>query len=135
MTKRQLEKLAESLGFTLHDAPGYVGAHRRHADGRLQQMHLFWWRNDKIAAQRDLPKAYLVVDPTLDQTGGQPTPNSYGSQGRFRVPLVDWPSTQQALRTWADVVAEFNEVFGTAFDAPLDDGVDAIRKLPGRYRI
>ncbi|RIT36759.1 hypothetical protein D2E76_15995 [Mycobacteroides abscessus] len=131
-----MSALAESHGFTLHEAPGYVvGAHRRHADGRLQQMHLFWWRNDKIAAQRGIPRAYLVVDPTLDQAGGKPTPNSYGSEGRFRIPLVAWPSEEQAMRPWEDVVAEFGAVFGAAFDAPLQVGSEAIRELPARYMI
>lgn len=135
VTKRQVERLAESHGFTLHDAPGFIGAHRRHADGRFQQVHLFWWRNDKIAAQRGIPRAYLVVDPTLDQESGQPTARSCGSVGRYRIPLVEWPSAEQAVRKWDDVVAEFGEVFGAAFDAPLDVGTEALRKLPDRYLI
>lgn len=135
VTSRQMEKLAASCGFTLHMAPGFVGAHRRHRDGRFQQMHLFWWRNDKVAAQHGIPRAYLLVDPTLDQDGGQPTPNSYGSLGRFRIPLVEWPSQDQPWRTWGDVATEFRKVFGAAFDAPLDVGTEAIRGLPERYQL
>ncbi|WP_134081077.1 hypothetical protein [Mycobacteroides salmoniphilum] len=129
-------RLAESHGFTLHDATGFVAGHRWHEDGRFQQVHLFWWRNDKIAEQRGIPRAYLVVDPTLNLgSGQQPTDNSYGSVGRYRIPLVEWPSTVQEMRKWDDVAAEFSEVFGPAFDAPLEVGTESMRKLADRYRI
>lgn len=124
----KIRKLAASHGFTEQDVPGFIGFHRTHSDGRRQVLNVFWWSNDKHAAEAGIPRYYLVFDvsPGARETGG-----------RFRLPMVAWPAApgEQTIRPWADVVTEFEEVILPLFDCSEVEARALTRGLGNRYRI
>lgn len=126
--ENKIRKLAASHGFEEHSAPGFVGFHRTHPDGRRQVMNIFSWSNDKHAAEAGIPRYYLVFDISL---------GACDAGGRFRLPMVEWPAApaEQTIRPWADVAAEFEEVFLPLFDSPEDKAHELTRGLGDRYRL
>lgn len=54
---RTLMAAVPGPSFTEYEEPGFVGFHRRHPDGRMQQAHVFWWGNKEIAAEAGIPAA------------------------------------------------------------------------------
>lgn len=66
LTANRACKLLEPHGFAHHEAPGFIGFHRTHPDGRKQLLHLFSWSNPKHAAAQDIPHSYVVVAPMID---------------------------------------------------------------------
>lgn len=123
----KIRKLAASHGFVEHDEPGFIAFHRTY-DGRHQVLNVFSWANDKHAAAAGIPRYYLVFDvsPGIREAGG-----------RFRLPMVAWPAPpdKQAIRPWADVVAEFEEVFLPLFNSSEDEARELTRSLGWRYRL
>ncbi|MFV8227252.1 hypothetical protein [Mycolicibacterium fortuitum] len=125
---QSLRKLVTSHGFVEHHSPGFVGFHRRHDDGREQNLSAFWWANAKHAAAKGIPRSYMVV--CLDPGGG-------AGDGRFRLPLVRWPAPVegQTRRPWAEVATEFEDVFWPIYDLPAAEGRELIAALGDRYQI
>lgn len=127
--ERQVASLIHGHGFTRTQEPQYcVGYRRRHSDGRAQLLGVFWWAKKKLgAADSRSPKAYLVVCPNLDDD------QDHGA--RYRLPLVDWPSSKQRRRPRHEVVDEFQAVFLYAFDAPSEVGHKKLHGLDDRYLV
>lgn len=74
-----------------------------------QRLDVFRWSNSlDYATLNGIPRSYLVLCLTLH---GQTEDG-----GRWMLPLVEWPSDEQPLRPWDDVVEEFDEVFAPLFD-------------------
>ncbi|MBO0883241.1 MAG: hypothetical protein J2P17_23475 [Mycobacterium sp.] len=124
-TEKQIVSMVAGTGFRLTPEPGFVSFRRKHPDGRRQLLRVFWWSNKKVAAKKAIPNAYLVVCLGLDQDERE--------ESRHRLPLVDWPSTTQAVRPWSDVAGEFTTVFMDALNAPSADGHRKLNQLGDRY--
>ncbi|CPV66396.1 Uncharacterised protein [Mycobacteroides abscessus] len=124
----KIRKLAANHGFVEHEARGVIGFHREHSDGRRQGLGVFWWSNDKHAAEAGIPRYYLVLDVS---------PGVPDAGGRFRLPMVAWPAApaDQTIRPWADVVAEFEEVFLPLLDSPVAQAPELTRALGNRYSL
>lgn len=124
----KMRALAARHGFVEHPAPGFLGFHRTHADGRWQGLNVFWWSNAQHAAALGIPRYYMVFDIA---------PAASAPGGRFRLPMVVWPAAlaEQDVRPWPDVVAEFEEVFLPVFDAPESRGRELVEDLSARYQI
>lgn len=120
-------------GFEEHPAPGFVGFHRTHSDGRAQVLQVFWWQNAKYAAAADIPRYYMVLDVSI----GSLCPRGAGASGRFRLPMVAWPAVPglQVVRRWMDVAAEFESVFLSLYDLPAAEGLRRLHGLDDRYQI
>lgn len=120
--KTKILELGALYEFKESPREGFIGMSRRAGgpDGFYEQrLDVFRWHNDAVAETSGIPRAYLVLCLTL-----------HGSQedgGRWRLPLVEWPSEEQPLRTWDDVVSEFDDVFAPLFDVH--------ERLGSRYRL
>lgn len=123
-TEQQILSMVDRHGFVRTDHQRLIGFRRRHRDGRDQFLGLFSWSGRKIAQARGIPAAYLVVCLGLDQAE---------ECARYRLPLVDWPSTTQTQRPWRDVATEFKDVFIAALDADLAAGHRKLNGLGDRY--
>lgn len=123
-TEKQVTALGAECGFDPSPRRGFVGLARVREDGYYQRLDIFWWSNRKHAAAHGIPRAYLVICPAL---------NGWGEVGRWRLPLVDWPSEEQATRPWTDVAGEFKEVFLPILDAPLHEARLRLARLDDRY--
>ena len=126
-SKKQVIALAREHGFTQDPDPGLICFRRTHPDGRQQMLRVFWWSNKKFAATLGIPNAYIVVCPGIDQ--------DHHEDGRFRLPLVEWPSSEQLRRSPHEVLEEFRNVFIKALDAPSAQAHEAFQGLGGRYRL
>lgn len=128
----QFRRLATTHGFLEHPAPGFIGFHRIHPDGRSQSLNVFWWQNAKHAAAAGIPRYYMVLDVSI----GSLT-HGAGATGRFRLPMVTWPAapSSQLVRPWTDVAAELEEVFLPLYDLPEAEGSRRLRRLDDRYQI
>jgi hypothetical protein len=124
-TEKQITSMVDGHGFRMTPEPGFVSFRRTHPDGRPQLLRVFWWSNKKIAAERGIPNAYLVVCLSLDQDERE--------EGRYRLPLVDWPSPDQVRRSWRDVAKEFTRVFMDALNASSDEGHRKLDSLGDRH--
>jgi len=110
----RLHQLLSDHGFQPVPTPGFIAGSK---PGR--SVALFTWASDRHAIASLTPRRYLVVAPQTE---------SGHELGRWRLPLVAWspnlPIAEQAPRPWAEVTAEFAEVFAPALD--LDD--DTLRR-------
>ena len=95
-SQKQLEPTLTKYGFTYVEEPGFHSFHRVHRDGSDQYVRFFTWSNKAHAAKQGIPRAYLVVAM---------------QEGRFRLPLVQWPSTEQSRVPFATVLEELESVF------------------------
>lgn len=140
-SQRQIASLLASTAFAPQDAPGFEAFTRHHPrDGRRQIIRIFTWSStrhaDDAEGNPERPRAYLCIDPVLDADTGD-------AEARYRLPLVEWPSApedrspakDQARRPWADVAAEFREVYLRALDEPFPAGQARLRALPDRYHL
>lgn len=124
VTEKQVLSLGKAHGFTSSPRRGFVGLERQRADGVNQRLDVFWWSNPKIADAHGTPRSYLVLCPTLD--GG-------AEAGRWKVPLVEWPSDGQPTRRWADVADEVSRVIMPIMDGPVEMSVARLEGLDERY--
>lgn len=128
---KQIRRMITPHGFKQFDNPGFLGFRRVHADGRSQGLSVFTWSNDKIAFAEGIPRSYLVLCMALGSENG-----SGGVGGRYRLPLVHWPSEDQPIRPWAEVIREFRSVFMPMYDGSEAEGVRLLANLdPWRYQI
>lgn len=84
------------LGFEEYETPGFLAFSYGPNDLRV-----FTWSNRKVADRDGIPRSYAVL------CFGFGTPDQF----RVRVPLVEWPSAEQAKRPWPEVQAEIETVF------------------------
>lgn len=110
MSVKRVTDLLESHGFTLNPRPGFLGFSRTHNEV-VQYIDFFRWSNKKNAESAGIPRTYLVL--CISRNGER-----YEDSGRWRLPLVEWPSDEQPVRKWSDVVDEFNEIFMPLLDSP-----------------
>lgn len=109
-------------GFQPSERLGFVGMNRITAENVEQRLDIFQWSNPAVADRDGIPRAYLVI--CLSLTGG------LEDSGRWRLPLVEWPSERQETRPWEDVVEEFNEIVSPLLLVPW-----AVSKIPESYRL
>ncbi|MGP5048092.1 hypothetical protein [Glutamicibacter ardleyensis] len=95
-SQKQLEPTLAKYGFTYFEEPGFHSFHRVHRDGSDQYVRFFTWSNKAHAAKQGIPRAYLVI---------------VLREGRFRLPLVQWPSVEQPRVPFASVLEELESVF------------------------
>jgi len=103
VSRKQLEPMLNRHGFSYFETPGFHSFRRAHPDGSDLMVYFFTWSNERHAARTGVPRAYLVVVLL---------------EGRFRIPLVDWPSEAQARRPVKEVLEELEEVFLNTLDLP-----------------
>lgn len=122
-TKKRLEALLRDRGLTVFDDPGFISGRD---EQRSLEVSLFTWGGADHAEQYLIPRHYLVVCM---------------QGGRWRLPTVEWepflPQAEQHSRPWADVLAEFDEVFLPMFDggpAPTSERYTLERGLTERLR-
>lgn len=128
VTANQARMLFESHGFVHHEAPGFIGFHRTHTDGRKKLLHLFSWSNPKHADAQGIPHSYVVVAPMIDAST-LPGESGFHVQedGRFTVTVKGYGG--YPIRTWREVADELVERFLPAFDLPLTAGRDLLDQL------
>lgn len=128
VTANQARRLFEPHGFVHHEAPGFIGFHRTHTDGRKQLLHLFSWSNPKHADAQGIPHSYVVVAPMIDAST-LPGESGFHVQedGRFTVTVKGYGGFP--IRTWREVADELVERFLPAFDLPLPAGIDLLDQL------
>ncbi|MGP5523346.1 hypothetical protein ACTXM3_08605 [Glutamicibacter arilaitensis] len=95
-SRKQLEPTLAKYGFTYVEEPGFQSFHRIHHDGSDQYVRFFTWSNKAHAEKQGIPRAYLVV---------------VVQEGRFRLPLVQWPSIEQKRVPFAAALEELESVF------------------------
>lgn len=105
----------------MFDDPGFISGRD---DRRGVEVSLFTWGGADHAEQYLIPRHYLVVCM---------------QGGRWRLPTVEWepflPQASQHTRPWADVLAEFDDVFLPMLDggpAPTSERYVLERGLPER---
>lgn len=126
-TGRRIGLLVEPLGFVRHEAPGFVGWHRTHEDGRKQLLHVFFWSNPKVAAADGIPHAYIVVAPAIDAARLPDEDGFYVEEdGRYIVVTKDRAGSPIP---WTDAAAEFCSTYLEIFDAPLPRGRQLLEDL------
>lgn len=96
VSRKQLEPALGRHGFSYVEEPGFHSFHRVHRDGDDQYVRFFTWSNRAHADKAGIPRAYLVV---------------VLREGRFRLPLVQWPSAGQARVPLGEVLDELEKVF------------------------
>lgn len=96
ISRKQLEPTLSRHGFSYVEEPGFHSFHRVHRDGDDQYVRFFTWSNKAHAEKAGIPRAYLVV---------------VLREGRFRLPLVQWPSSEQARIPFSEVLDELERVF------------------------
>lgn len=109
LTSKRAEKLLGARGFAMIPDRGFLSGRRELADGRCQMVRLFTWSNRAVADAHGIPRGYVVVAPCLVGSA---------EVGRYRVPLVQWPTAEQEPRSWAEVADEIDEVFLAVLDLP-----------------
>lgn len=120
----RLKRLAREHGFTDSPRQGLVGLARATTGGGTQRFDVFEWSNPKAADAKGLPRAYLAICPSLDGAT---------ELGRWRVPLVEWPSTTQNERPWDEVAQELDDVIFPLMDLPDGDAEHRFHQLGDRY--
>lgn len=131
MSKTRITAWASLHGFAPIASPGFAAFERIRTDGTRQQLGVFRWGNAKVADSRGIPRSYLVavVTPAVPGTTGAGVHVQDPTIPRIRIPLVEWPSETQAVRSWSDVRTELADVVLQFFDAPLDQIDDLVRRL------
>lgn len=104
-TRVFLHQLTSRHGFTPSPRPGFYGAERGD-----QRCDIFRWKNVDVADRDGIPREYLVLCLTFTRC-------CLEDGGRWRLPLVEWPSVDQNKREWSDVLDEFDSVFLPLFDS------------------
>ncbi len=122
-SERQLLALGAQHGYGPSPRIGFVGMAKLRADGTKQRLDIFTWGNAKVADQHAIPRSYLALCPGIGDE----------EIGRWRLPLVEWPG--QATRAWADVAAEFDDVFAAVLDGPVAQIAERLFALGPRYAL
>ena len=119
MSRARIARIVEPLGFTAHEEPGFVGWHRRTADGRAQLLHCFFWSSAKC--EDGGPRAYIVFAPATD------APALPGEDGYYRVEderlTVVTVDSDGVRRPWSDVAAEIESIIVPIMEATEDESV------------
>jgi len=118
MSEQRMLALGAKYGFAPSPRPGFVGMART-TPGTVQRLDVFFWSNRKHADAHGIPRSYAVLE-----VAGR----------RYRLPLVEWPSPTQPRRPWADVEAEFDEVFGPVLTASENGQEAPWERLEGNAR-
>lgn len=123
-----LSKLMAEAGFEPVERPGMASFERVTSDGRRQRLSWFRWSNPKVADQQGIPRNYLVAAISTDDTDLGQIPIE--DVPRLRIPLVEWPSEQQAARPWGAVADDIRRVVLPILDAAPGHGYAHLTGLP-----
>ena len=118
VTRKQLEPALTRHGFTYCEEPGFLSFQRTTESGLTEYARFFTWSNAKHAAKVGIPRTYLVIDIR---------------EGRFRLPLVQWPSETQARTPFKAVLKELEEVFLQPLNYPAEQRSRTFSALDTRY--
>lgn len=120
----RLTSLMREHGFTRSTRQGLVGYARHAPDGTDQRLDVFHWSNPVVADQHGWPRSYLVACPSLD---------GITEVGRWKIPLVEWPSADQPERPWGDVAKELADVIITPMNLPSPDAHEWFAQVDDLY--
>lgn len=124
MIRARIARIVEPLGFTAHEEPGFVGWHRRTADGRAQLLHCFFWSSAKCADGG--PHAYIVFAPATD-SDTLPSDEDYvrHEDARFIIPTKD---RRGQVIPWDLVAPIFEDTVIPIFETPVEVGRVLVRE-------
>lgn len=117
-SRKQLEPTLAKYGFDYVEEPGFHSFARIHPDGSDQYVRFFTWSNKAHAAKQGIPWAYLVV---------------VVQEGRFRLPLVQWPSDDQPRVPIGQVLEELERVFLEPLGESREERSKRFAALNDRY--
>lgn len=114
MSISRLRALLLEHDFREYMTPGFAAFTR--ADGDLRA---FRWSNRALAGRHGSPRSYLVLCLGFGAV----------DQHRLRIPLVNWPSSDQPPRPWREVATEIDEVILPLFNEPADTALRSAASL------